>query len=101
MRAWATAWAWAWTRGGVAVPQSVDRPEYGELRRKCSGRPAGSSRIKPVLTAIKAAMRTTAVGGGRMGLPLTSVFGKHGASAIVSDINPNLVRGINDAEHPN
>jgi nucleotide sugar dehydrogenase len=43
-------------------------------------------------------MRITVVGGGRMGLPLASVFGKHGASVIVSDINPELVRDINEGK---
>ncbi len=45
-------------------------------------------------------MRITVVGGGRMGLPLACVFGKHGASVIVSDINADLVRHINAGDCP-
>jgi len=37
-------------------------------------------------------MRITVVGGGRMGLPLACVLGKHGAHVTVADINPLLVR---------
>jgi len=39
-------------------------------------------------------MKITVVGGGRMGLPLACVFGKHGASVTVSDINRALVESI-------
>jgi len=45
-------------------------------------------------------MKITVVGGGRMGLPLACVFGKHGASVIVSDINPALVSKLNAGECP-
>ena len=37
-------------------------------------------------------MKITVVGGGRMGLPLACMFGKHGASMTVCDINPALER---------
>src|SRR5512134_1504330 len=40
-------------------------------------------------------MRITVVGGGRMGLPLACVFGKHGASVTVADVNASLVAQIN------
>jgi nucleotide sugar dehydrogenase len=39
-------------------------------------------------------MKITVVGGGRMGLPLACMFGKHGASVTVSDINQALVNSI-------
>lgn len=35
-----------------------------------------------------------------MGLPLACVFGKHGASVIVSDVNPELVRDLNAGKCP-
>jgi nucleotide sugar dehydrogenase len=45
-------------------------------------------------------MRITVVGAGRMGLPLACMFGKHGASVTVSDVNPELVRTIGAGECP-
>ena len=45
-------------------------------------------------------MRITVVGGGRMGLPLACVFGKHGASVTVADINPSLVHAIEAGKAP-
>ncbi|HEX7080824.1 MAG TPA: nucleotide sugar dehydrogenase [Gammaproteobacteria bacterium] len=45
-------------------------------------------------------MKITVVGGGRMGLPLACVFGKHGASVIVSDVRPDLVGRINAGDCP-
>jgi nucleotide sugar dehydrogenase len=39
-------------------------------------------------------MNITVVGGGRMGLPLACVFGKHGAFVTISDINGSLVDSI-------
>ena len=39
-------------------------------------------------------MNITVVGGGRMGLPLACMFGKHGANVTVGDVNPALVRDI-------
>jgi len=35
-----------------------------------------------------------------MGLPLACMFGKHGASVTVCDVNPGLVRSIEDGECP-
>jgi nucleotide sugar dehydrogenase len=40
------------------------------------------------------------VGGGRMGLPLACVFGKHGASVTVCDINLDLIAAINAGRCP-
>jgi nucleotide sugar dehydrogenase len=40
-------------------------------------------------------MRITVVGGGRMGLPLASIFAKHGGTVVVSDIDGELVDSIN------
>jgi len=40
-------------------------------------------------------MKVAVVGGGRMGLPLACVFGKHGACVRVCDINLELVGSIN------
>ena len=45
-------------------------------------------------------MKITVVGGGRMGLPLACVFGKHGANVTVCDINSGLVKSINDGVCP-
>lgn len=45
-------------------------------------------------------MKITVVGGGRMGLPLACILGKHGASVTVCDINPELVRNINAGNCP-
>lgn len=45
-------------------------------------------------------MKVAVVGGGRMGLPLACVFGKHGAFVTVSDINPELVDSINVGDCP-
>ena len=45
-------------------------------------------------------MKVAVIGGGRMGLPLACMFGKHGASVIVSDINSGLVASINDGVCP-
>ena len=45
-------------------------------------------------------MRITVVGGGRMGLPLACVFGEHGASVTVCDINPQLVSAIDAGDCP-
>lgn len=45
-------------------------------------------------------MKVSVVGGGRMGLPLACVFGKHGASVTVCDINPALVQCINAGKCP-
>jgi nucleotide sugar dehydrogenase len=39
-------------------------------------------------------MKITVVGGGRMGLPLACMFGKHGATVTVSDIDSALVESI-------
>ncbi len=39
-------------------------------------------------------MKITVVGGGRMGLPLACMFGKHGANVTVSDINQDIVKAI-------
>ncbi len=39
-------------------------------------------------------MNITVVGGGRMGLPLACMFGKHGANVTVGDVNPALVHDI-------
>jgi len=45
-------------------------------------------------------MKITVVGGGRMGLPLACMFGKHGASVTVSDINQALVNAIQSGVCP-
>lgn len=45
-------------------------------------------------------MRITVVGGGRMGLPLACVFGKHGADVCVADIDPDLVLTIASGRCP-
>lgn len=45
-------------------------------------------------------MKITVVGGGRMGLPLACMFGKHGASVTVSDINQALVNAIHSGVCP-
>ena len=45
-------------------------------------------------------MKITVVGGGRMGLPLACMFGKHGASVTVSDINQALVNSIHTGACP-
>jgi nucleotide sugar dehydrogenase len=45
-------------------------------------------------------MKITVVGGGRMGLPLACMFGKHGASVTVSDINQDLVNSIHSGVCP-
>lgn len=45
-------------------------------------------------------MKVTVVGGGRMGLPLACIFGKHGASVTICDINSELVRIINVGDCP-
>jgi nucleotide sugar dehydrogenase len=45
-------------------------------------------------------MKITVVGGGRMGLPLACMFGKHGASVTVSDINQVLVNSIHTGVCP-
>ncbi|WP_031430520.1 nucleotide sugar dehydrogenase [Methylomicrobium agile] len=45
-------------------------------------------------------MKVTVVGGGRMGLPLACVFGKHGASVTVCDINTELADKIDRGECP-
>lgn len=45
-------------------------------------------------------MKITVVGGGRMGLPLASVFGKRGAFVTVADIDTGLVAAINAGECP-
>lgn len=45
-------------------------------------------------------MRITVVGGGRMGLPLACVLGKHGAHVTVADVNPSLVEAINGGQCP-
>jgi nucleotide sugar dehydrogenase len=45
-------------------------------------------------------MNITVVGGGRMGLPLACMFGKHGAFVTVSDIDPLIVASIRAGECP-
>jgi nucleotide sugar dehydrogenase len=45
-------------------------------------------------------MKIAVVGGGRMGLPLACSFAKKGAWVTVCDINPNLVRSIEDGVCP-
>lgn len=45
-------------------------------------------------------MRVTVVGGGRMGLPLACVFGKHGADVIVADANAALAQTIQSGRCP-
>ena len=45
-------------------------------------------------------MKITVVGGGRMGLPLACVFGKHGAFITVADIDSGLVEAINVGDCP-
>ena len=45
-------------------------------------------------------MNISVVGGGRMGLPLACMFGKHGASVTVCDVNPALVAAIDAGTCP-
>lgn len=45
-------------------------------------------------------MKITVIGGGRMGLPLACMFGKHGAHVTVSDINQDLVNAIQTGSCP-
>ena len=45
-------------------------------------------------------MKITVVGGGRMGLPLACVFGKHGAFVTVADVDSVLVDAINAGNCP-
>ena len=45
-------------------------------------------------------MRIAVVGAGRMGLPLACMFGKHGASVTVCDIDAALVATINAGQCP-
>jgi nucleotide sugar dehydrogenase len=45
-------------------------------------------------------MKIAVVGGGRMGLPLACVLGKHGATVTVADIDPDLVRSIQTGRCP-
>lgn len=45
-------------------------------------------------------MKISVVGGGRMGLPLACVFGKHGADVTVCDINPAITQAIERGECP-
>lgn len=45
-------------------------------------------------------MKITVVGGGRMGLPLACVFGKHGAFVTVADIDASLVEAIKAGNCP-
>ena len=45
-------------------------------------------------------MKITVVGGGRMGLPLACVFGKHGANVTVSDLNPAIAQAIDAGACP-
>lgn len=45
-------------------------------------------------------MKITVVGGGRMGLPLACVLGKHGASVTVADVDTSLVDAINAGNCP-
>src|SRR5262245_53941295 len=45
-------------------------------------------------------MRTAVVGAGRMGLPLACMFGKHGVSVTVCDIDAALVVTINVGQCP-
>ena len=45
-------------------------------------------------------MRINVVGGGRMGLPLACVLGRHGANVTVSDINHAIARAIDDGVCP-
>lgn len=45
-------------------------------------------------------MRIAVVGGGRMGLPLACVFGKHGADVTVCDIDPTIARAVDAGEAP-
>src|SRR5689334_14467557 len=45
-------------------------------------------------------MKIAVVGGGRMGLPLACVMGKHGASVTVCDINATLVQAIAAGDCP-
>lgn len=45
-------------------------------------------------------MHVAVVGGGRMGLPLAGVLGKHGATVTVCDVNPQLVAALQSGECP-
>lgn len=45
-------------------------------------------------------MKIAVVGGGRMGLPLACVFGKHGAAVCIADVNPSLVQALQAGECP-
>jgi nucleotide sugar dehydrogenase len=45
-------------------------------------------------------MNITVVGGGRMGLPLACMFGKHGANVTVADIDAGLVDALNAGRCP-
>lgn len=45
-------------------------------------------------------MRISVVGGGRMGLPLACMFGRHGATVTVADVNVELVRHIEAGQCP-
>lgn len=45
-------------------------------------------------------MHVAVVGGGRMGLPLAGVLGKHGATVTVCDVNPQLVAALQIGECP-
>lgn len=45
-------------------------------------------------------MRIVVVGGGRMGLPLACVLGKHGADVCVADVDAELVSKIADGQCP-
>ena len=45
-------------------------------------------------------MNVSVVGGGRMGLPLACMFGKHGATVTVCDIDAQLVAAIESGECP-
>jgi nucleotide sugar dehydrogenase len=45
-------------------------------------------------------MKITVVGGGRMGLPLACVFGKHGAHVTVADVDASLVAAIRAGRCP-
>ncbi len=45
-------------------------------------------------------MRISVVGGGRMGLPLACVFGRHGASVTVCDLNEELASDVDAGRCP-
>lgn len=45
-------------------------------------------------------MQVAVVGGGRMGLPLAGVLGKHGADVTVCDVNPQLVEALQQGQCP-